>query len=440
MFRLLVQVKPKKRIPARSNKKIEEVVDLEKEEMDALALNVAREALLNPGPDLVVCDEGHRIKNERTGIATALSAIRTRRRIVLTGYPLQNNLMEYFCMVDFVRPSYLGSRKEFSSMFEKPIKNGLCIDSTPSDIKIARQRTHVLVELLKGFVQRRTHHLLKSILPPSSEFVLLLRKSPIQRILYRAFLQYAHAEININGTAIFNPLKAFAVCSKIWNHPDILYEVFEKRKAEGEVEMGERNSQPPAPNVLTDSLSDPALSSTLIDPSTLPSALNDPATLQTSLDNFNYDSKSFFDEKFSAADLDTILQDTSGTSPLVEEACQMVPLCMSPLLLSHCSSSRSGMLLVKAGQFPPSSFPPNETFVTNDTRKTNTRGKQTATIASALLEELNLDKGIKYDWATFALHNYKIGIVENGFKMVVSLAIIEQAVMNGEKVLLFRLF
>ena len=34
--------------------------------------------LCDPGPDLVVCDEGHRIKNDYSNISQALKAISTK--------------------------------------------------------------------------------------------------------------------------------------------------------------------------------------------------------------------------------------------------------------------------------------------------------------------------------------------------------------------------
>ena len=179
-----------------------------------------KKAVCQPGPDLVVCDEGHRIKNYQSGISVALKSIRTKKRLVLTGYPLQNNLMEYWCMVDFVRPHYLGSRQEFSNMFERPIMNGQCLDSTFKDKNLMKQRVHVLHSLLQGFVQRRGHDVLYTALPSKEEHVIMVRMSSIQKELYVRLIELTREIYNDS----INPIKMFCLCCKIWNHPDILYQ------------------------------------------------------------------------------------------------------------------------------------------------------------------------------------------------------------------------
>ena len=122
------------------------------------------------------------------------------------------------CMVDFVRPNFLGTRTEFGNMFERPIQNGQCVDSSPGDVKLMKERVYVLHSLVKGFVQRRSHAVLRNTLPQKEEHVLLLRLTPLQRALYRH-----HMSDLVQNKSVSNPLKAFAICLKIWNHPDVLY-------------------------------------------------------------------------------------------------------------------------------------------------------------------------------------------------------------------------
>ncbi|XP_068613976.1 helicase ARIP4-like [Brachionichthys hirsutus] len=203
------------------------VIDLVEEDRQQELLKGIEKALAKPGPDVVICDEGHRIKNCHASTSLALKNIQTRRRVVLTGYPLQNNLIEYWCMVDFVRPDFLGTRQEFGNMFERPILNGQCVDSTPHDVRLMRYRSHVLHSLLEGFVQRRGHDVLKDQLASKQEHVILVRLSPLQRALYSEFMT-RFREAGSSGWLSLNPLKAVCVCCKIWNHPDVLYEALQK--------------------------------------------------------------------------------------------------------------------------------------------------------------------------------------------------------------------
>jgi len=102
-----------------------------------------------------VCDEAHLLKNAKTGSTMALMGTRTSMRVALTGSPLQNNLLEYYCMVNFVREGFLGSTGDFRNRFVNPICNGQMEDSTKQDVRMMKYRAHVLHRKLEGFVQRK---------------------------------------------------------------------------------------------------------------------------------------------------------------------------------------------------------------------------------------------------------------------------------------------
>ncbi|XP_053329414.1 transcriptional regulator ATRX [Spea bombifrons] len=185
---------------------------------------IYQKTLVDPGPDFVICDEGHILKNELSAISKAMNSIRTRRRVILTGTPLQNNLIEYHCMVNFIKENLLGSVKEFRNRFINPIQNGQCADSTMVDVRVMKKRAHILYEMLAGCVQRRDYTALTKFLPPKHEYVLSIRMSPIQCKLYQYYLDHltgvgASAEGGVRGKSGTKLFQDFQVLSRIWTHP-----------------------------------------------------------------------------------------------------------------------------------------------------------------------------------------------------------------------------
>lgn len=168
-------------------------------------------------PDFVVCDEGHMMKNADSGMSQAVSQLEARRRVVLTGTPLQNNLMEYWTMVNFVRPGLLGTAKEFKEKFEGPIQNGQHADSERSEVVLMKKRTHILNGLLNQMIHRRGYDVLAQYLPRKHEYIVSVRLSALQIALYKRYIAMNAASKNNKGL-----FKAFSNLSQLSAHPGIL--------------------------------------------------------------------------------------------------------------------------------------------------------------------------------------------------------------------------
>lgn len=68
-----------------------------------------------------VLDEGHVIKNGKTKNAKSVKRIRAHHRLILSGTPVQNDVLELWSLFDFLMPGFLGSEKQFAAKYSRPI-------------------------------------------------------------------------------------------------------------------------------------------------------------------------------------------------------------------------------------------------------------------------------------------------------------------------------
>lgn len=157
--------------------------DVTEEEHQALAKILLEE------PRLIVADESHYMKNVHGRVFKCANRFKSRSRIALTGSPLANNLIEYFAMIHWVSPGYLGSLEEFRASYSNPIADGLYADSTRLQHRRALKKLNHLLQEIHPKVNRASVNVLKGSLMPKVEFVLRLESTKLQRDLYAAVVR-----------------------------------------------------------------------------------------------------------------------------------------------------------------------------------------------------------------------------------------------------------
>ena len=132
--------------------------------------------------------QGHRLKNAENQTYDALFKLDCRRRVLLSGTPIQNDLLEYFSLVHFVNSGILGecpaeqrwmlivvvhslagTANEFRTRFENPIRRGRDAGGSDKEVQQAQEKLLELNQIVNRCIIRRTQALLTKYLPVKSK-------------------------------------------------------------------------------------------------------------------------------------------------------------------------------------------------------------------------------------------------------------------------------
>ncbi|KAI8086158.1 P-loop containing nucleoside triphosphate hydrolase protein [Halteromyces radiatus] len=170
---------------------------------------------------LLLCDEGHRLKNGESQLFKELNKLQVRRRVILSGTPIQNDLSEYYNLIDFANPGILGTPNEFRRNYENPIQRGRDSDASDAARKLSDEKVQEFWTIVSKFTIRRTNDILTKYLPKKFEHVVFCNLSPLQQQLYDIFLTSPAMKRLLRGQDS-QPLKAITMLKKLCNHPDLL--------------------------------------------------------------------------------------------------------------------------------------------------------------------------------------------------------------------------
>ncbi|XP_023642511.1 protein PHOTOPERIOD-INDEPENDENT EARLY FLOWERING 1 isoform X1 [Capsella rubella] len=164
----------------------------------------------------LILDEAHLIKNWKSQRWQTLLNFNSKRRILLTGTPLQNDLMELWSLMHFLMPHVFQSHQEFKDWFCNPIAG-----MVEGQEKINKEVIDRLHNVLRPFLLRRLKRDVEKQLPSKHEHVIFCRLSKRQRNLYEDFIASTETQATLNSGSFFGMISIIMQLRKVCNHPDL---------------------------------------------------------------------------------------------------------------------------------------------------------------------------------------------------------------------------
>ncbi|KAM0930186.1 hypothetical protein ACQ4PT_000972 [Festuca glaucescens] len=182
----------------------------------------------------LILDEAHLIKNWKSQRWQTLLNFNSKRRILLTGTPLQNDLMELWSLMHFLMPHVFQSHQEFKDWFCNPISG-----MVEGQDKVNKEVIDRLHNVLRPFLLRRLKRDVEKQLPQKIEHVIYCRLSRRQRNLYEDFIANSETQATLTSGNYFGMISIIMQLRKVCNHPDL----FEGRPIISSFDMAGINMQ-----------------------------------------------------------------------------------------------------------------------------------------------------------------------------------------------------
>ncbi|GAA5862566.1 hypothetical protein JCM8547_002107 [Rhodosporidiobolus lusitaniae] len=177
----------------------------------------------------MILDEAHHIKNFRSQRWQTLLGFNARHRLLLTGTPLQNNLMELWSLLYFLMPHGLAeatgpfaNHGDFQSWFSNPMERAIESGETmDAEMQATVNKLHTI---LRPYLLRRLKAEVETQMPGKTESIIYCRLSKRQRFLYDDFMSRAQTRETLGSGHFLSIINCLMQLRKVCNHPD-LFEV-----------------------------------------------------------------------------------------------------------------------------------------------------------------------------------------------------------------------